>query len=126
MIKVSQFRVSKSPFVERIFKQLEDKSVKIWAVSQDSALDSQRFAKEYGITFPILIDEYPYEISRAYSVKYVPTLYLISADSRIQISSEGFSKADFLAISKSLAESSRLSPPALFQPHERVPEYKPG
>lgn len=114
------------PFVERIHKQLGDKGAQIWAISQDNAQDSRRFAKEYEITFPILIDEYPYEISRAYSVKYVPTLYLISPDSHVQVSSEGFSKSDFLAIHKSLAESSHITPSALFQSQERVPEYKPG
>ena len=114
------------PFLERISQQLGNNTACVWGISQDPAEDSRRFAKEYGISFPILIDEYPYEISRSYSVRYVPTLYVISQDAHLQITSEGFSKADFLAIHKSLAGSAQVTPPALFRSDERVPEYKPG
>jgi peroxiredoxin len=114
------------PFIQRIYNQLGDKGAKVWAISQDNVQDSLRFAKEYQVSFPILIDEYPYPVSRAYSVKYVPTLYLISPDSRIQLCSEGFSKVDFLSIHKTLAESSGVVLAPLFESHERIPEYKPG
>jgi len=56
----------------------------------------------------------------------VPTLFLIAPDSQVEISGDGFSKADLLAIQKSLARHLSVAPPALFQPGEKVPEYKPG
>jgi len=114
------------PFVERLYQQLREKGAQIWGIAQDDARDSRRFAKEYDVTFPILIDEYPYAISRQYGLKYVPTLFLIAADGRITLSSEGFSRADLLEIQKSLAQSLSASPGALFLPAENVPEYKPG
>jgi hypothetical protein len=59
-------------------------------------------------------------------VEHVPTLFLIAPDSQVEISGDGFSKADLLAMQKSLARHLSVAPPALFQPGEKVPEYKPG
>jgi thiol-disulfide isomerase/thioredoxin len=49
------------PFLERLYQQFRAQNVQLWGISQDTARDSQRFAKTYGVTFPILIDEEPYE-----------------------------------------------------------------
>ncbi len=114
------------PFLERIHQQLHERGVQIWGVMQDKAQDGTRFAATYGVTFPILIDDAPYKVSRAYNLTHVPSLFLVKPDGRIEISSEGFSKADLLAIQKSLAQLLSAAPPALFLPTERIPEYKPG
>jgi hypothetical protein len=73
-----------------------------------------------------LIDDSPYKVSRAYGLAHVPSLFLVKSDGHIDISSEGFCKADLLAIQKSLAQLLSTAPPVLFFPTERVPEYKPG
>ena len=114
------------PFLERLYQQLKGKGVQLWGISQDDARATQRFAKEYGLTFPLLIDDYPYETSRHYRLEYVPSVILIGGDGKVSITSEGFSKADLLAIQKALAHEHAVVPPALFQPHEQIPEYRPG
>jgi peroxiredoxin len=100
--------------------------VQIWGVAQDGVKDSQRFARDYALTFPILIDDKPYRVSREYGLEYVPTLFLIEPDGAIAIESEGFAKRDLLAIQKSLAEALAAPLGELFSPRESVPEYKPG
>ena len=114
------------PFVERLYRQFRGSGVELWGISQDNARDSQRFAKQFGTTFPILIDDEPYATSREYGLTHVPTYFLIAPDRSIELSGDGFSKADLLAIQKSLARSFSATPPALFEPNERVPEFKPG
>lgn len=114
------------PFVERIYRQLRPQGVQVWAISQDDARASERFAKEYAVTFPILIDNYPYETSRAYGLKYVPTLFLINHDRQVELVSDGFVRAELAEIQKRLAKYFSVTPPALFLPNERVPEFKPG
>jgi peroxiredoxin len=114
------------PFLERIHQQLRGQGVQIWGLAQDKAQDGARFAATYGVTFPILVDDAPYKVSRAYGLSYVPSLFLIKTDGHIEISSEGFCKADLLAIQRSLAQLLSATPPALFLPTEKVPEYKPG
>ena len=95
-------------------------------VSQDSPRDSQRFAKQFGLTFPVLIDREPYPVSRKYGVEFVPTLVLITPDGQVEASGDGFSKSDLVTIQGALARHFGVTPPALFQPGEKVPEYKPG
>jgi len=114
------------PFIERLYEQLRDKGVQIWGVSQDSAKDTERFAKEYGLTFPVLVDENDYSVSNEYGLEYVPSLFLIAPGGQIEVSGDGFSKQDLLAIQRSLAERPAAKPPALFRPEEKIPEYKPG
>lgn len=114
------------PFVERLYQQFGAQGVQIWGISQDDSRESNHFAKEYGVTFPVLIDDYPYKISRAYGLKYVPTLFLIDPEGRVKLVSDGFAKTDLLEIQKSLARHFFITPPALFYASDRAPEFKPG
>ncbi len=114
------------PFIERLYQQFRAQGIQIWGISQDNARDSQRFAKEYGVTFPILLDDDHYETSQRYGLKYVPTLFLIAPDGHVELWSEGFTKADLLEMQKNFARRFSITPSALFQSSERVPEYKPG
>jgi len=114
------------PFLERLNQQLRSSKVQIWGISQDGVKDNQRFARDYSVTFPILIDEYPYQLSRQYGLEYVPSILLIAADGSLAIKSEGFVKRDLLEIQKALAQTLSASVGALFSPKENVPEYKPG
>ena len=114
------------PFLERIYQQLRKHGGQVWGIVQDKAQDGARFAAAYGVTFPILIDDSPYKVSRAYSLAHVPSLFLIKQDGCVEISSEGFCKADLTAIQMTLGQMLSANPPSLFLPTERIPEYKPG
>lgn len=114
------------PFIERLYEQLRDQGVQIWGVSQDNAKESERFRKEYGLTFPVLVDENDYAVSNEYGLEYVPSYFLIVPGGAVEIASDGFSKQDLLAIQRSLAEKLAAKPPALFRPDEKIPEFKPG
>jgi peroxiredoxin len=114
------------PFLERLYRQMAANGMLVVGISQDSAGDSQKFTKQFGVTFPVLIDREPYAVSRKYGVEFVPTLFLISPNGQVEVSGDGFSKSDLLTIQKSLAQHFGMTPPALFQPGEKVPEYKPG
>jgi peroxiredoxin len=114
------------PFLERLYQQLRSGGVQIWGISQDDVKDSKRFSRDYSVTFPILIDDYPYRISQEYRLEEVPSIFLIAPDGSIAIESEGFVKRDLLEIQKSLAQTLSVSVDALFSPKENVPEHKPG
>lgn len=114
------------PFVERLYQQFREHSIQIWGISQDTARDSRRFAQQFGITFPVLIDEEPYETSQEYGLVHVPTLFLIREDGRVEISRDGFSKRDLLEMQKWFAKHFLASSVELFRDGEAIPEYKPG
>lgn len=117
------------PFLERLCRQFRSAGaadIQVWGISQDGVEPSQRFAKEFGVTFPILLDEEPYELSREYGLKYVPSLFVIAPEGRVEAASEGFNKADLLEIQNVLARRLSTRPPELFAASDHVPEYKPG
>ena len=114
------------PFIERMQQQFAPQSVQIWGISQDDARSSRSFAKEFEVTFPVLIDDHPYEVSDAYGIIHVPTLFLINPQGKIELTTDGFDKKDLFGIQKWFAKHFSMKPPALFLPAERVPEFKPG
>jgi peroxiredoxin len=117
------------PYIERLYQQLiaaGAKGPQVWGIVQDDAGQGKAFAKEFGVTFPILADDEPYETTLAYGLNFVPTLFLIGRDGRVEITCDGFHKADLLALHKRLAENYAVKPSALFQPSDGVPEFKPG
>jgi peroxiredoxin len=114
------------PFLERLYREFAPQGAALWGVSQDSARDSLGFAREFGITFPLLIDEHPYEVSDRYGVQFTPTLFLVGRDGKIEVAGDGFSKADLLEIQKKLSTELSAAPAPLFLPSEQVPEFKPG
>jgi peroxiredoxin len=115
------------PFLERLYKRYGGEGVTFLAISQDDAQSSQKFAKEYGITFPILLDdENGYVVSNAYGLTSVPTIFLIDTDGTVKVSSMGFDKKDLETIAAHLAERKKISLTAIFRPDEVVPANKPG
>ncbi len=115
------------PFLERLYKRYGSDSVTFLGISQDDARSTTRFAKEYGITFPVLIDdESGYVVSNAYGLTNVPTIFLIDTDATVKVSSMGFDKKDLEAIAANLAEREKIALVPLFGPDEVVPVNKPG
>jgi peroxiredoxin len=114
------------PFIERIYQQFRERGIQVWGVSQDSGKNSRSFTEEFEVTFPILIDDHPYEVSDAYGLTHVPTLFLIDRQGQIVLTTDGFDKRDLLAVHQWFAGYSAASPPPLFLPSEKVPEFKPG
>lgn len=114
------------PYLERIFQKYKGHGIQVWGIAQDPAEAAKRFAKQYGSTFPMLIDADPYLASKAYGVKFVPTFALITSDGVIGSVFDGFSKPDILALDHFFARHFAVQKTPLFSPDERVVEFKPG
>jgi peroxiredoxin len=115
------------PFLERLYKRYGSDGVTFLGISQDDARSTSKFAIEYGITFPILIDdENGYVVSNAYGLTNVPTIFLIDTDGTVKVSSMGFDRKDLETIAAELAERKKISLAPLFRPDELVPANKPG
>ena len=114
------------PFLERLHKRYGGDGVTFLGISQDDARATQKFAKEYGVTFPLLLDENGYPVSNAYGLTNVPTVFLIETDGTVKISCMGFDKKDLEKIAANLAERKKISLAPLFRPDEVIPANKPG
>jgi peroxiredoxin len=116
------------PFLERLFKRYGGDGVSFLGISQDDARETKDFAKEFGVTFPMLLDEEKsgYPVSNTYGLTSVPTIFLVATDGTVKISCMGFDKKDLESIAAALAEHKRIVPAGLFRSDESVPAHKPG
>jgi peroxiredoxin len=114
------------PFLERLFQRYGSDSVTILGVSQNDARETKDFAKEYGVTFPMLLDEKGYPASNAYALTNVPTIFLIDSDGSVKVSSVGFVKKDLETIADALADRRQIAHAAFFASTESVPAIRPG
>src|SRR5579863_6778636 len=115
------------PFYERMYQANHDAGVSFVGVSQDNAKDTKAFMKQYGVTFPVALDDSAhYAVSNAYGLTNVPTLFYIDESGEIEISSVSWSKADVEIINAKLAERRHQSPPALWRKEESVQDFRAG
>jgi peroxiredoxin len=115
------------PFLERLYKRYGGEGVTFLGISQDDAKATSKFAKEYGLTFPMVMDdENRYVVSNAYGLTNVPTIFLIETDGTVKVSCMGFDKKDLETIAAELAERKRIALAPLFRPDEVIPANKPG
>jgi peroxiredoxin len=115
------------PFLERLHQAYCRQGVRIIGVSQNESKDTAKFNQEFGITFPVLLDDTKtYGVSNAYGLTNVPSIFWIGQDGEIEISSVGWVKADFVEINRKLAEFGKMTPSSIFKPGEDVRDFRAG
>jgi peroxiredoxin len=115
------------PFLERLYQIHQGANITVLGVSQNKLRDTQAFLREYGVTFPVALDDTAkYPVSNAYGLTNVPTLFYIAPDGEIEISSVGWSKADMEAINRKLAEHRDQAPAPLWREDESIEQYRSG
>jgi peroxiredoxin len=115
------------PFLERIYNAYGNKNVSIVGVSQNDKKDTAKFLKEYGITFPILLDDTnTYRVSNAYGLTNVPTLFWIAPDGEIEISSVGWMRKEIEDINRKAAEVTGDGTKPVFLSGEQVADFRAG
>lgn len=115
------------PFLERLSERYAGDGLSVLGVAQDSANITRSFARRYGISFPMLLDDDDYPISRAFDIMATPTVYLIDRDGTVAYTTMGFMKPGLDALGDAVAD-------ALGKPHEPlvtdadadVPMFVPG
>jgi peroxiredoxin len=115
-----------APFLERLHETYAGPKFTLWGISQDDARDTRDFFKEFDVEFPALIDSTGYPVSNQYGITSVPSIFLISPDGKIQVTSEGFARRDLEKIAAEVARATGAHAKTLFKPSEIVPDIKPG
>ena len=105
------------PFVER----LASGRLPVCGISQNDDEDTRQFAREFGLTFPLLLDreEDDYTASNAFGIAHVPTLILVERGGAVERVVEGWSRRDMAEF----GERAGVDP---LRPSDRVPELKAG
>ena len=109
------------PYLDR-FKSLLDGTAAAVTVSQDTPVDAERFSIEFSYSTKQVFDteEAGFEVSDAYGLTNVPTVFLVGTDGRIEHTMVSWSKADVEELAGKLGVDSP------FQPGEDVLVYQPG
>jgi peroxiredoxin len=115
------------PFFERLHKAYRQNGVTLVGISQNAARDTAAFQKQFGVTFPVLLDELDaYPVSNAYGLTNVPTLFWIAADGEIEVSAVGWLKKEFEDVNRRMAEHGKVPLATVFQPGEDVRDFRAG
>lgn len=114
------------PFLQRLHDQVSPAGGRVMAISQDGMEGAASFARELGLTIPIMVDTADYRVSSDYDLVAVPTLYLIDRRGAILRSGAGFSRRELGLMAEELAASVAAPEPVLFGEQEEVPDFKPG
>ena len=115
------------PFLERLHKAYGKKDVALVGMSQDDATKTAAFMKDFGVTFPLVLDDpNRYVASNAYGLTNVPSVFWIGQDGEIEVSSVGWVKTDFEEIGRKMAEAGKTVPALVFKPGEDVRDFQAG
>jgi peroxiredoxin len=116
------------PMYERVARAHKNSGASFLGVCQNGIAEAKAFAREYGVTFPIAIDNdaNQYAVSNAYGLTNVPTLFYIAPDGEIEVSSVGWSKADVDTVNRRLAELRNQQAPVLWRKGEDVQDFRAG
>jgi len=114
------------PYLQRLAERHAGDTAAVICVSQDDVRGTKEFNREYGVTFPTLLDEPGYPVSNAYGLSMVPTIFLIEPDGKVKISCMGFDKGDLEKIAAELSQRRKIAAVPLFRPDEVIPAQKPG
>ncbi len=114
------------PFLEKIHEAYPNGEISVWGVAQDSQNVTRSFARRTGVSFPILVDDNDYEVSRAYDIMATPTIYLIDRSGTIVWQAMGFQKPAMDELSAKVGELLGTTPLDLTSGTDDVPSWVPG
>jgi peroxiredoxin len=93
----------------------------VYGISQNDADDTGEFMRQFGVTFPMLLEseDSGFPVSNDYGVSSVPTLFLVEPGGTVSFVSEGWIKKEIAL----LGEKAGVRP---FPQGDNVPEWKAG
>src|SRR3954469_3980286 len=113
------------PYFERLHQAYRGKNVRVVGISQDSAADTAAFAKRFGITFPLALDDTKkYPASNAYGLTNVPTLFLVAPEGKIEVSSVSWSQDELEDVSGRLAAAAGVPKKQIVYASDGIPSFK--
>lgn len=116
------------PLYDRAYQRLKGSDVSFVGVSQNEEDDTEQFMRQFGVTFPVLLDDVKkYPVSNAYGLTNVPTLFLVGQDGTIEVSGVGWSKTDVEDMMRRVSKNGKLTGNVpLWKPGEDIADFRAG
>lgn len=111
------------PYLERLHRSYP--SVPLWGVSQDDRDATNAFARTYGASFPMILDE-TLETTVQYGLTNVPSIFAVTAGGKVEQTIVGFAKKDLEDLNERMAAAAGVPAKPLFTDADEVPELRPG
>ncbi|GAC1429906.1 MAG: hypothetical protein NVS1B11_09490 [Terriglobales bacterium] len=113
------------PYLERLHKV--NSRLNLVAISQNEKKDTAAFTKQFGITFPVLLDDTrTYPVSNDYGLTNVPTIFWIAESGEIDLASVGWARMDIEEVhaKASTSKASGVALKPLFLSGEQVADFR--
>ncbi len=129
LLLVAFFKVS-CPTCQLTFPYLQKlseacPSLTVWGVSQNDATETRAFERDFGTSFPMLLDK-GLEVTDRFDLQTVPAMYLTD-ESGLVLDYMGAWSKDFInGIARRVAEREGSAPAAPVSDADRVPAFTPG
>jgi peroxiredoxin len=120
------------PYLERLHRAYPRDRWQLLGILQDTPEDAREFAGQLGLTLPIVTEEAPWEVSRAYDPEATPTLFLVEPGGvsgpigRVARVSAGFRKSDLNELSAEVARRLGVAPVEVAPADDGKPAFRPG
>jgi len=109
------------PYLERMHANAAASGLRFFGVSQDGPEATLEFNREFGITFPTLLDAASagYPASNGFGISHVPSTFLVEKDGAISWALDGFARREL----EHLGERAGVKP---FRRGDYAPEWRAG
>jgi hypothetical protein len=95
-------------------------------VGQDPPDELERFGREFRMEIPTVADLPPYDVSNAYGIETVPTLFVIDGAGAVADAVVSWDRAAYNRASARLAELLGVEPVTVSDSSDGLPPFRPG
>lgn len=99
---------------------------RVVGVGQDPPEELERFGREFGMDVPAVPDLPPYDVSNAYGVESVPTLFVIDGAGEVADAVISWDRTGYNRASARLAELLGVEPALVSDSSDGLPPFRPG
>lgn len=111
-----------APVAERFHRAVGDRFV---GIGQDPREKLDQFAEELGATFTAISDQPPYELSNAYGIRVVPTLF-VTGDGKVVDVSESWDREGWNRLVAKMGALTGEAAEAVSWEGDGLPPFRPG
>jgi hypothetical protein len=99
---------------------------RVLGVGQDSPDELERFGREFRMDLPAVTDLPPYDVSNAYGIETVPTLFVIDGTGVVADAVVSWDRTGYNRASARLGELLGVEPVTVSDSSDGLPPFRPG
>jgi peroxiredoxin len=115
-----------APFMQKFEDAYGGSGFSILGIAQNEKEETIAFAREHGITFPVLLDSNGYKVSKAYGLTAVPTTFLVDSSGTIRHTVVSWSRPGLNAVSEAVAQLTQKPVVPISVEGDGAPDFRPG